>query len=730
MSNLLTRRRTRFVLWCPSAPANPPELVIGQIQNGNPPTFNQLAQRPLQKALDAGTPIDGLWELDPTSLGLADGRTYHYWFEVDDTSPGGSGRIQVTDPLASTVDYRLFAPANRSLSFPASVIGFSGGKLVTRDPNGEQGNPTVAPFTRLTANSQTVIYELPTAWSSSTGSDGFERAVGTFRDVRALTEPGVLDLNFSELGVTKLDPPYLVQLGVNALEMLPPADSIYSRQWGYGTSHYFAPDYELGYPEGFLSPTADSDLVDLINSLHSRGIRVLLDVVLGFMKEEPYRYIDFDDFYLEDPPTHAGDPDAASSRFDRDGNKELRNPFGASCPRYVKTRTTYDPITGVVKQISPARQHMLTFLTRWMQDFMIDGIRMDSVENVANWDFVEEFKSTGHDLFAARYPGEAADDSYIVVGEELQLPLALLSQHRLDSLWNEQFQTFIRAALAGQNAANEQSFERTVRRAIDCKMDHLNGTQAVNYLTSHDVEGFRKERLYTQMASDVLLTPSEALFDRGQIEAEVLASIKAEGRDPGSDEVRDRASELILHKGRLRRIRLGFVCLLTAVGIPMILAGEEFGDDHDLFDRHGRVTHHGGKQVDPVNYSRFDEPDRNELFIYVAKLIRLRTSHPSLAADEVFFFHTDFEDGKRVVVWRRGPASDPVVVVANFSDYTTPNALSPGAEYVVPHWPDTPSGEHWFEMTQDRHIRTGQHDRESIFAWEAKVYHLAPGDNF
>ena len=31
----------------------------------------------------------------------------------------------------------------------------------------------------------------------------------------------------------------------------------------------------------------------------------------------------------------------------------------------------------------------------------------------------------------------------------------------------------------------------------------------------------------------------------------------------------------------------------------MILAGEEFGDEHDLFDSQGRVTHEGGKQVDP-----------------------------------------------------------------------------------------------------------------------------------
>ena len=538
-----------------------------------------------------------------------------------------------------------------------------------------------------------------------------------------LIDKDVSDLNFSELTVTNLDPPYLVQLGVNALEMLPPADSIYSRQWGYGTSHYLAPDYELGYPEGFLSPASNRDLTDLINSLHGKGVRVFLDVVLGFMKEEPYRYIDFEDFYLEDPQDHDTDPDARTSRGD------LRNPFGASCPRYVRKITTYDPVSGNVTLISPARQHMLTFLTRWMQDFRIDGIRMDSVENVANWDFIQDFKDAGHTQFKDRYPG--LGDKFLVVGEELQMPLALLTQKRLDGLWNEHFQTFMRAALVGENASDlqENSFEWTVRRAIDCQINGLNGLQVINYLTSHDVEGKRKERLYNQMASSITAAESNPLFNRGKIESDVLASIHKEHREPRENEVRDRADAIIIHFASLRRVKLGFICQLTAVGIPMILAGEEFADQHDLFDKHGNVTHQGGKQVDPVNYSRFDEPDRKEVFELVVKLVKLRTKHPALSVDEVNFFHVDFEEGKRVVVWRRGPISDPIVVVANFSGYTTPNALSAGAEYIVPNWPPTPAGKHWFEVTRGRDVSTATHDREPIFAWEAKVYHLVPGAN-
>ena len=32
-----------------------------------------------------------------------------------------------------------------------------------------------------------------------------------------------------------------------------------------------------------------------------------------------------------------------------------------------------------------------------------------------------------------------------------------------------------------------------------------------------------------------------------------------------------------------RRVKLAFCCLLTSVGIPMILAGDEFADENDLF---------------------------------------------------------------------------------------------------------------------------------------------------
>jgi pullulanase len=57
-----------------------------------------------------------------------------------------------------------------------------------------------------------------------------------------------------------------------------------------------------------------------------------------------------------------------------------------------------------------------------------------------------------------------------------------------------------RAAILGQNAGGDY-FEWTVRKAIACRLGGVftDGAQAVDYLTNHDVEGFRHERLFTML---------------------------------------------------------------------------------------------------------------------------------------------------------------------------------------------------------------------------------------
>ncbi len=671
-AHLLHLKQTAFVLWRPHNTQTPPTLVIGRFEAGNPPALADRQQFDLEQLPGHAD----LWRIDATRCGLIEAQTYHYWFEVNDSSPSGDGRrILCTDPTAFTVDWRLVAdpltpPYDAGDQDPAAVVKFENGQLVPCDPDGTtiEAAPAIAP-NAAPPNNRMVVYELPTSWTRINLHGDPQIGVGTFRDVRALVETDAEPVNFAGTPALRVGRSHLTELGVNALELLPPADSFVEREWGYATSNYFAPDHDLGFPQGHSLPTPNSDLRKLIAACHARGIRFIADSVMAFGTRAPMENVNYPDFHI-DPAAEPDDPDAQQS-----GGQGIRNGFGGELWRYARPVLTSDPVAGNVASVVPARQFMKTHLLRWMSDFAIDGIRMDSVNNVANWDFVQEFKDLARSTWR---DGGGSDATFVVVGEELSVPLDLVRQNRLDGLWNEDFKRIVRNAILGRNDDEEPSFEWSVRKMIDCRLiGFADGAQAVNYVGSHDVEGFRNERLFNFLQNNGIAFTEE-------------------------------------------RIKLAFACLLTAVGIPMILAGDEFADEHDL------SVSHPPKQRDAVNFERVDEPFRRRVFDYVARLVRLRSSNEALSINDTDFIHVDFNDGKRVVVWRRGRATSDsqAVVIANFSDFMTANATSGSAEYRVPNWPETPAGKKWREITQERDVPEDWIGREPIFPWEAKVYAL------
>jgi 1,4-alpha-glucan branching enzyme len=225
--------------------------------------------------------------------------------------------------------------------------------------------------------------------------------------------------------------------------------------------------------------------------------------------------------------------------------------------------------------VHPSWSFHKAHLQRWLLDFGVSGLRLDSINNVANYDFIKYYKYYAWQLHQAR---NGSADQFIVIGEELSVPKDLLTSDTLNALWNEPFQGRLRSALLVQG--NNDNFEWTVRKMIDCTLDGFSdGAQAVNYITSHDVEGYRKERLFNFLTNNKV------------------------------DDIE-------------RRAKLAFACLLTAVGIPMIFAGEEFCDEMDLDIAH--------KQSDPVNYERKNDDWRSRVFNYVANLINLRKDCPAL----------------------------------------------------------------------------------------------------
>jgi pullulanase len=488
-ADLLNRRKTHFTLWRPNANTDAPKLVIGTFLAGNPNVVTNRVELPL--VTSENTP--GLWTLDARDTGLADG-IYHYWYRVDNTRPGrptGSA-VLVTDPFATTVDWRVLSETPSGFNAfddpqPASVIRLVNGTLSAVDPGGETStfSNDPAPDT-LPANNRLVIYELPTAWTRVGDTGGRERAVGTFKDVLGLVDENAEGANFAGLVVLQKGHSYLTELGVNGLELLPAADSFFKRASGYDTAHYLAPDWELGFPDGQEASTSNSDLADVVESCHRHGIRFFIDVVMAFAKNEANQWIDFDDFYLLDAHQTPNDPDAHTSGR-ADGHQDIRDGFGSTLFRYARPlpNPAYDPIGGGTVQDAPARATLYSYLTRWMRDFRVDGIRMDSVENVANWDFIQGYKDRARTLFRERWQaaglGAGADEHFLVVGEELTLPFALLTQQRLDGLWNEEFLRRLRPAIQG-SSKNGESFEQTIRRLIDCRnLGFSDGAQAIIY---------------------------------------------------------------------------------------------------------------------------------------------------------------------------------------------------------------------------------------------------------
>jgi glycosidase len=313
---------------------------------------------------------------------------------------------------------------------------------------------------------------------------------------------------------------------------------------------------------------------------------------------------------------------------------------------------------------------MLECAAHWLSFFQVDGFRLDYVEGINDWNFIREYSTHARSRWNEL---GGSDDRFWIVGEELAEAALFARSGTADASWDESFKRFVRQLCIG--IVPDGDFGSAVRRMIDASQRGFpDGRMVVNYIGSHDLtnDAF-SDRFYNWLDS------------RGVVLKE-------------------------------RPIKLAFACLLTAVGIPMILAGDEFADERDLLlsDPNGR-----NKQIDPVNFARFDDPWRKEIFAYVARLVKLRATSDALARNECELLHVDTTDGRRVAVWQRGVAEERVVVVANFSDFGSDGGVD--GEYVVPGWPEPDRA--WFEVSQDTNPRrVARPGREPLFPWEAKVY--------
>lgn len=293
--------------------------------------------------------------------------------------------------------------------------------------------------------------------------------------------------------------------------------------------------------------------------------------------------------------------------------------------------------------LKPAWKFIGDVIQFWIEEYHIDGIRYDAARQIANYDFmhwiVEQTKQT------------AGGKPFYNIAEHIPETTSITGEEGpMDGCWHESFYHCVKEHLGG-----EFDLER-LKDAIDAKRQGYPGvTNVVNYLTNHD-----HPRLMVELAQ-------REIFDQAAF----------------------------------KRLKLGAVLLMTAMGVPMIWMGEEFGE-------------YKKNSPDPakLEWSLLANELNQDLWKYYKGLIALHKSNPALRTNNVNFFFTDPET-KVVAYIRWNDQGSRVVVVANFSD----NYL---ADYAVQDFPEDGI---WHEWTGDYDVEVKDHQLVTdLPEYEAKVF--------
>ncbi|MBS1796492.1 MAG: alpha-amylase [Acidobacteria bacterium] len=272
--------------------------------------------------------------------------------------------------------------------------------------------------------------------------------------------------------------------------------------------------------------------------------------------------------------------------------------------------------------LRPARNFICDSIRFWINEYQIDGIRFDAARQIDNFDALRSFVGYSREMASMKPFFTVAE--YIPPTPEVTEP-----EGPVESCWNDAFMHIMIEYLTGAGFDLER-----IKDAIDAKrLGYANATSVTNYLANHD-----QNRLFLKLGENGIL----------------------------GDEAYQRA-------------RLGALVLLTAVGVPMIWMGEEFGEHVPL-----------SEQSNKINWTLLETDANRHLFDYYRTLIALRTSEPAFFTANVEFFHEDATRGVLGFV-RYDDDGNAAAVVVNLSD----DELE---DYAVENFPE---GRDWHEWTKD-----------------------------
>jgi 1,4-alpha-glucan branching enzyme len=192
------------------------------------------------------------------------------------------------------------------------------------------------------------------AWMSRRAkSNGLDAAMSIYEvhigSWRRVPEDANRSLHFRELATLLAD--YVAQLGFTHVELMPVMEHPFFGSWGYQVTGFFAPSHRFGTPDDFRF---------LVDTLHQRGIGVILDWVPAHFPTDAHGLAFFDGTHLYE---HA-DP---RQGFHPEWNSCIFN--------YSR---------------SEVRSFLLSSALFWLEEFHADGLRVDGVSSMLYLDYARK----------------------------------------------------------------------------------------------------------------------------------------------------------------------------------------------------------------------------------------------------------------------------------------------------------------------------------------------------
>jgi 1,4-alpha-glucan branching enzyme len=327
----------------------------------------------------------------------------------------------------------------------------------------------------------------------------YELHVGTYNDLPG-GMPGHLGKVIEEL-------PYLKELGINAIELMPLVEFNDVWSWGYNPSNPFAVEDAYGDPR---------DLKSLVKRAHQLGMAVILDVVFNHFGPDQLDMWQFDGW----------------SQFGK-GGIYFYNDWRSTTP-WGETRPDFG--RGEVRRF--IRDNALF----WLNEYHMDGLRFDSVVNIRNahgdgnnpgadipegWSLLQWLNNE----ISARQPRK------IRIAEDLQRNDWVTKPTDQDgagfnSQWDSVFVHAIRNAVITTWDIDRNMYQ--IRDAI-CHRHNGDAFQRVIYIESHDeaaegnhgrrltdaikpgdAEGYHAQKRATVAAALLLTSPGIPMLFQGQ----------------------------------------------------------------------------------------------------------------------------------------------------------------------------------------------------------------------